>query len=564
MAGNIAFSLLHIKNLSIGFSSGKGIMPAVSNLNLLVQRGEIVALVGESGSGKSITALSILQLLPSPPALYTSGSILFSDQGAGPVDLLQYKAIEQIRGNKIGMIFQEPMSALNPVMTCGRQIAEVLQQHRNLSRKAAAAAAVYWLEKVHIPHAAAAYHKYPHQMSGGQKQRVMIALALCCRPSLLICDEPTTALDVTVQKHILELIGELQQESGMGVLFITHDLGVVAQIAHKAAIIYRGDLLETGTTNQIFNHPQHPYTKALLSCRPAVQPKGNRLPVVADFLNEAAIAPKTTPVAGTRNEERVFVQVQDLVVTFPIARNIWGRTLQSFNAVDGVSFQIRQGETMGLVGESGCGKTTLGKALLRLVQPASGTIQIGEHLVTHFAQKNLLPYRKEVQLVFQDPFAALNPRLTIGDALQEPLLLQPQYRNRGERNKRVRQLLHLTQLPGNALNRYPHEFSGGQRQRIVIARALAPGPTFLVCDESVSALDVSVQAQVLNLLNDLKAELGLTMLFISHDLGVVRYMSDQLMVMYQGKIVESGPAESIYHHPQNAYTKQLLAAIPAL
>jgi peptide/nickel transport system ATP-binding protein len=538
-----SFPLLQIKNLFIGFAQGGEVVPAVKGLNLEVDRGEIVALVGESGSGKSVTALSILQLLALPPSVQTSGAILFSERGELPVNLLQHKAIQQIRGNRIGMIFQEPMSALNPVMTCGRQVQEVLMQHKSLAPKAAKAATIGWLEKVQIPDPQNAYHKYPHQMSGGQKQRVMIAMAMCCSPALLLCDEPTTALDVTVQQHILELIKELQRETGMGVLFITHDLGVVAQIADKVAIIYRGELVERGTTQQIFTAPGHAYTKALVACRPAAQAKGSRLPIVSDFLEGANSTAGSKQVPEPIIKADVLVAVKNLSVSFTIKRNIWGAAIKTFTAVDGVCFEIYRGETLGLVGESGCGKTTLGRSLLRLAAPSGGNIFISGNDITALDNRYIKSFRKDVQLVFQDPFAALNPRLTIGDALEEPLLLQQAYASGKERRKKVSQLLDLVQLPAEAARRYPHQFSGGQRQRIVIARALVPGPHFLVCDESVSALDVSVQAQVLNLLNDLKNELGLTLLFISHDLGVVRYMSDRIMVMQKGKIVESGLAD---------------------
>lgn len=546
--------LLRISNLSISF----GNIPAIRSLNLEVNRGEIVALVGESGSGKSITALSVLGLLSTPPAFYEDGNILFSADGNSVLDLLENNHVLTVRGNRIGMVFQEPMSALNPVMTCGRQVAEVLRRHLGRSVKQARAEAIWWLERVRIPDAVQAYDKYPHQMSGGQKQRVMIALAMCCRPQLLVCDEPTTALDVRVQQHILELIADLQSETGMGVLFITHDLGVVRRIAHRAVVVHQGVVVEAGPTNRIFTQPAHAYTRALLACRPASQPKGMRLPVVADFM-EGAPVPAPVPLPKVPISD-TLVSVQHLVVSFPTRRNFWGRPTAFFNAVDGVSFIIKQGETVGLVGESGCGKTTLGRTLLRLVAPSGGSVEVAGKDLSGLNPQEWRSMRKEVQLVFQDPFAALNPRLTVADALEEPLILQGMKPK--ERRKKMQELLSLVQLPQNAAGRYPHQFSGGQRQRIVIARALAPGPVFLVCDESVSALDVSVQAQVLNLLNDLKAELGLTLLFISHDLAVVRYMSDRILVMHQGQIVEQGDAEQIFRTPGHPYTQALLAATP--
>ncbi|WP_241558452.1 ABC transporter ATP-binding protein [Paracnuella aquatica] len=543
--------------MSIAFQTDAGLQPAVQNLNLQVQRGEIVALVGESGSGKSISALSILQLLPVPPAKYTGGQILFSDNGNTAVDLLLEPDMRTIRGAKIGMVFQEPMSALNPVMTVGKQVREVLLAHQPISKKAAQKEVLQWLQQVRLPDPEKTYHKYPHQLSGGQKQRVMIAMAVCCRPSLLICDEPTTALDPTVQRHILELIQELQQAQGMSVLFITHDLGVVAHLAHRVAIMYGGKLLEEGVTAQIFNSPKHPYTRALLACRPAGHVKGERLPAVEEILQQKP----TPPAAPLRSpSSRVLMQAKNIHVSFPTAHNIWGKPTKVFNAVQGVSLQVFEGETLGLVGESGCGKTTLGRTLLRLIDPTSGKIFFREQELTKLAKGALHQFRKEVQLVFQDPFSALNPRLSIGDALEEPLLHLEGLNGGKMRRSRVAELLNQVQLPAKFQNRFPHEFSGGQRQRIVIARALAMNPSFLVCDESVSALDVSVQAQVLNLLNDLKAELGLTLLFISHDLEVVRFMSDRIMVMQGGKIVETGSAEQVYHDPKEAYTKELLAA----
>lgn len=558
--------LLHIDQLSIRFEGESGTMQAVQGLDLTVRRGEIVALVGESGSGKSVTSLSVLRLLPSPPARY-KGRILFSEDGINTVDLLKAspKELQQLRGHRIAMIFQEPMSSLNPVMTCGRQVVEALRAHRRLSAPAAREEAVRWLQKVKLPRPAEIFHRYPHQISGGQKQRVMIAMAMCCQPSLLICDEPTTALDVTVQKSILELIRELQQQSNMGVIFITHDLGVVSQIAHRVAILYKGELVEENEAEAIFQHPVHPYTKALIACRPALHPKGERLPVVADFLQAGTKEKKPElPVTNNRNEPNVLVRVENLTVRYPGASSWLGQTKSWTTAVDDVSFSIYGQETLGLVGESGCGKTTLGRTLLRLAEPSSGRILFQDKDITQLSKAEIKNLRKEVQLVFQDPYGSLNPRLTIGAAIMEPMKTGGLITSTRERRKKAEALLDQVSLSPQLMDRYPHEFSGGQRQRIVIARALALDPTFLVCDESVSALDVSVQAQVLNLLNDLKKELGLTMLFISHDLSVVRYMCDRMMVMHQGKIVESGDAEQVYRHPQSPYTQQLLEAIPSL
>jgi peptide/nickel transport system ATP-binding protein len=556
--------LLAINDLSVAFRTEGEVVQATKDISLAVQRGEILALVGESGSGKSVTSLSILQLLPSPPAEYTSGSIQFTD-GTSTIDLLRLSPNElrQIRGHRIAMIFQEPMTSLNPVMKCGPQVAEAILQHKKVSAAEARQQAISWFRKVQLLDPEGLYHRYPHQLSGGQKQRVMIAMAMCCQPALLICDEPTTALDVTVQKTILQLIKDLQQEQNMGVIFITHDLGVVAEIADRVAIMYKGEIVEQGDTQSIFQHARHPYTKALIACRPALHPKGEKLPVVADFLQAAKEPPSVQKIQEPApvTQERL-VEVQDLTVKFPTKTNLLGKPLAFITAVDRVSFDIYQGETLGLVGESGCGKTTLGRTLLRLVEPSNGQIRINGTDITTLSSQELKRFRKEVQLVFQDPYSSLNPRLTIGDALEEPIQVTGLLQSRQERKKRVADLLDKVSLPSGAAHRYPHEFSGGQRQRIVIARALSLSPTFLVCDESVSALDVSVQAQVLNLLNDLKRELGLTLLFISHDLSVVRYMSDRLMVMHHGKIVESGESEQVYNHPQSEYTQKLLAAIP--
>jgi len=558
-------TLLEIKNLSVGFRSESGTTTAVKDISLTVSRGEILALVGESGSGKSVTSLSILQLLQSPPAVF-SGSVLFFEEENKPIELLgaSDKLLQTIRGHKIAMIFQEPMTALNPVMSCGRQVAEVLKQHKKLSAADAKKSVIEWFEKVQLPDAAGMYDRFPHQLSGGQKQRVMIAMAMCCQPSLLICDEPTTALDVTVQQTILQLIKKLQQEHNIGVIFITHDLGVVAEIADRVAIMYRGEIVEQGTINQIFTDAQHLYTKALIACRPALHPKGEKLPIVADFLEgvmEPAIV--TVPIRS-RTYNDVLVDVKHLSVSFGVKTNWLGKQTASFTAVDDVSFQLFRGETLGLVGESGCGKTTLGRTLLRLIEPTGGQIFYNNTDITALSKEEIKGLRKNVQLVFQDPYSSLNPRLAIGAAIAEPMSKGGLGTSKKEQKKRVAALLDKVNLPSSAINRYPHEFSGGQRQRIVIARALALNPTLLVCDESVSALDVSVQAQVLNLLNDLKKDLQLTMLFISHDLSVVRYMSDRIAAMQAGKIVELGEAEQVYNQPQTDYTKRLLAAIPAI
>jgi len=563
--------LLTINDLSIDFVSESGTTSALKNITLSVDRSEIFAIVGESGSGKSVTALSILRLL-SKTATFKSGEIIFSEDGKNVIDLIRLpnKELQKTRGNKIAMIFQEPMTSLNPVFTCGDQVAESLQIHKKISFGEAKQQAIEWFRKVKLPEPEKVFSKYPHQLSGGQKQRVMIAMAICCKPSLLICDEPTTALDVTVQKNILQLIKELQEEQKMGVIFITHDLGVVSEIADKIAVMYKGQIVETSSIKEIFENPQHPYTKGLLACRPIFHKKGERLPVVSDFLETTDHRPQTTvkptnldPLTMVRGQSsNVLLSVKDLSVWFPTKKNLFGKSLSFTKAVDDISFDVIKGETLGLVGESGCGKTTLGRALLRLIEPTAGSIIYNGNDLTKKSIDEIKPLRKVIQLIFQDPYSSLNPRLTIGSAISEPLKVHGQYRTEKQRKEKVIDLLEKVNLAPNHYDRYPHEFSGGQRQRIVIARALALNPSFIICDEPVSALDVSVQAQVLNLLNDIKKEFGFTTIFISHDLGVVRYISDRIMVMHKGKIVEQGPADEVYYHPKNEYTKNLIASIP--
>lgn len=561
--------LLTIKNLSIDFISGNEITNAINKISFSVARNEIVALVGESGSGKSVTALSILQLLASPPAKFTSGEILFSEDGNSSINLLQKKGkdLQTIRGNKIAMIFQEPMTSLNPVLTCGDQVMETIRLHKKFYSSEAKRQTTDWFNKVKLPDPEKIFNRYPHQLSGGQKQRVMIAMAMCCHPSLLICDEPTTALDVTVQKAILQLIKELQQEQNMGVIFITHDLGVVAEIADRAIVMYKGAIAEQNTVHEIFSHPQHPYTKALLDCRPVNHPRGEKLPVVSDFLERKSetrnLKSETPPPASDiKLQTSSLLQVQNLSVWFPSKKTLFGRPIDFIKAVDAISFDVTKGETLGLVGESGCGKTTLGRTLLRLIEPTAGKIIYNGVDLTAKKRDELRPLRKEIQIIFQDPYSSLNPRLTIGHSIAEPMKVHDILPTEKQRKDKVVELLEKVNLDARYFNRYPHEFSGGQRQRIVIARALALTPSFIICDESVSALDVSVQAQVLNLLNDLKKEFGFTIIFISHDLSVVRYISNRIMVMNKGKIEETGDADNIYFDPQSDYTKKLIASIP--
>ena len=556
-------SLLSIRNLSIGFDTEDGSTPGVEDIDFEVRRGEIVALVGESGSGKSITALSILQLLPAPPARVLAGEILFTRRDGRIVDLLREPlgVMQQIRGGEIGMIFQEPMTSLNPVYTCGDQVVEAIRIHRKMGAAAARREAIALFEKVQLPDPMRMFARYPHQLSGGQKQRVMIAMAMSGGPSLLICDEPTTALDVTVQKTILELIRSLQRTEDLGVIFITHDLGVVAEIADRALVMYRGRIVEEGSVVELFTHPRHPYTKGLLNCRPALHVKGERLPMVSDYMEGRGTVPE---MVGGREIGEVMMRVEDLRVWYPAKRTWLGKAVAYTKAVDGVSFEVRKGEVLGLVGESGCGKTTLGRALLRLVEPTGGRIAYEGIDWTGLEASALKRRRSQIQLIFQDPYSSLNPRLRIGPAIAEAMMVHGMGVDDRDRKRRVVELLEKVGLLGEHYDRYPHEFSGGQRQRIVIARALSLQPSFLICDESVSALDVSVQAQVLNLLNDLRREFGFTVVFISHDLSVIRYISDRIMVMNNGRIEEMGPAEDLYLRPRTEYTKRLLAAIPGV
>lgn len=569
--------LLSIENLQIDFSTELGRQTAVQSISFELNRGETLAIVGESGSGKSVSALSILQLLPPKTVSYPQGKIWFSHDGQSKTSMLDLgqKALAGIRGKQISMIFQEPMTSLNPVYTVGSQVMEAIRLHEAVSAKEARHRCIELFGKVHLPQPEKMIRRFPHQLSGGQKQRVMIAMAMSVGPSLLICDEPTTALDVTVQKAILDLIKEWQQSANMGVIFITHDLGVVKQIADRVLVMHKGVVLEEGSIKQIFQQPAHPYTKGLLACRPALQPKGKRLPVVSDFWNPEgplSTPPPVGPAISSNNPHRkttssssgqVLMKVDNISVWYPGRKNFLGRVTEYNKAVDELSFDVLEGETLGLVGESGCGKSTLGRCLLNLIQPHAGKILYKGSNLSGLKGSSMKDLRREMQIVFQDPYSSLNPRMKIGEAIAEPLMVHRLVRGKRAQKDRTAALLEKVGLSASHLQRYPHEFSGGQRQRIVIARALALNPSFLVCDESVSALDVSVQAQVLNLLNDLKKEYGFTIIFISHDLSVVRYISDRIMVMRKGKIVESGEANAVYESPQSEYTRQLLASVPA-
>lgn len=553
--------LLRVNNVSIAFKGEAGTIPAIENISFDVREREIVSIVGESGSGKSVTALSILRLLPST-AIIKGGEIRF-EKNTEVLNILELNKDEllKLRGNKIGMIFQEPMTSLNPVLRCGEQVMEAIRAHNKISDSRAREICIDWLTKVKLPDPPTIFNKYPHQLSGGQKQRVMIAMAMCCNPSLLICDEPTTALDVTVQRSILDLIRQLRDEYSIGVIFITHDLGVVSELSDSIVVMYQGKIVEQGKANDVLSTPRHPYTKALLACRPGLYRKRQRLPVVKDFL-EGKTPGTTLSSEPPIKKEGPILSVRNLKVSFPVKTNLLGKVTRRYTAVDDVSFDVHKGEVLGLVGESGCGKTTLGRAILRLIDADSGTISFKGRELTKVKKTDLKFFRKDVQIIFQDPYSSLNPRLSIGGAITEPLKVHGLAKNTDQRKKRALWLLGQVSLAQEHFTRFPHEFSGGQRQRIVIARALSLAPGLLVCDEAVSALDVSVQAQVLNLLNDLKKELGLTMIFISHDLSVVKYFSDRILVMREGKIVEEGDAEDIYSSPKNDYTKRLIESIP--
>ncbi|MEK7915977.1 dipeptide ABC transporter ATP-binding protein [Burkholderia contaminans] len=563
-----------VDDLSVTFRREGATFDAVRNVSFHVDRGETLAIVGESGSGKSVTSLALMRLVEHGGGAITNGRIAFRRRGGAIVDLAQASGatMRGIRGADIAMIFQEPMTSLNPVFTVGDQISEAIALHQSKSPSEARAETLRLLELVRIPEARRVFARYPHQLSGGMRQRVMIAMALSCRPSLLIADEPTTALDVTIQAQILQLIRGLQDEMNMGVIFITHDMGVVAEVADRVLVMYRGEKVEEGESDRIFAAPEHRYTRALLAAVPKLgSMQGTDAPEKFPLLKvEGTSATSTAPTTATAANDAQppvdhaaspILRVRDLVTRFPVKSGVFGRVSQYVHAVERVSFELRAGETLALVGESGCGKSTTGRSLLRLVESQSGSIEFDGRDISAMKGHDLQALRRNIQFIFQDPFASLNPRLTVGFSIMEPLLVHG-VASGAEAQARVDWLLDKVGLPPEAARRYPHEFSGGQRQRIAIARALALNPKVVIADESVSALDVSVQAQIVNLMLDLQRELGVAYLFISHDMAVVERISHRVAVMYLGQIVEIGPRRAVFEAPQHPYTKKLMSAVP--
>lgn len=553
--------ILSYQNVSISFKNNKDWKKVLFDTSFNVYKNEILGIVGESGSGKSITSLAAMGLLPANSSKI-EGTILFENQNSS---LFTEKEWRKIRGNKISMIFQEPMSSLNPSIKCGEQVAEVLREHTKLNESEIKAEVISLFNQVKLPLAEITYNKYPHQVSGGQKQRVMIAMAIACKPTLLIADEPTTALDVTVQKEIILLLKELQKQTGMSIIFITHDLSLISEIANRVLVMFRGNLIEQGNAKQIFNDPQETYTKALIASRPSLNVRLKRLPTIQDFLNNTINFSQVTTTDREEHHKKLYnqpplLEVINLEKEYFNNVGLLGKK-QSFKAVNNVSFKIYEGETLGLVGESGCGKSTLGNAILQLDKATAGQIIYKGKDITNCSKSELKNLRKEIQIIFQDPYSSLNPRIPVGKAIMEPMKVHNLYKNDAERKLKAIEILERVGLGAEYFDRYPHEFSGGQRQRIGIARTIALQPKVIVCDESVSALDISVQAQVLNLLNELKENFGFTYIFISHDLAVVKYFSDQVIVMNQGYIEEMADADTIYSNPQKEYTKKLIDAI---
>lgn len=564
--------MLKVNDLSVSFKNGKSQFKAVKGISFTLDKGETIGIVGESGSGKSVTSLALMRLLNEAQAVI-NGSVLLNNVC---LCKLTEDEMQHVRGNQVAMIFQEPMTSLNPVLTCGFQLTEAIRLHLGLNSAEAKQKTIDLFKEVQLPRPEAIFNNYPHQISGGQKQRVMIAMALACNPEILIADEPTTALDVTVQKTIIELLHKLKAERHMSLIFISHDLGVIKEIADRVLVMYKGEIVEEAAVKDLFANPRHPYTKGLLACRPSPQQHLKKLPVVADFLD--ADKPAVTiesirklyhypdvEIAERKRklyEQQPLLKAEKLSTWFPTDAGFFKRKDHVIKAVNNVSFDVYPGETLGLVGESGCGKTTLGRSILRLIEPTSGKITFGGTDLRELNKNELRQIRKDIQIIFQDPYSSLNPKLTVGQSLMEPLQVHQFYSNDTIRKRKVIELLERVNLQPAHFNRYPHEFSGGQRQRIVIARALALQPKFIICDESVSALDVSVQAQVLNLIRELQNELNLTYIFISHDLAVIKHISDRMMVMNKGEIVETGYPDDIYYRPKEEYTKRLIASIP--
>ena len=569
--------LLQIDDLSLDLCRDSQWNPILHHISFSLNEGETLGIVGESGSGKSVTALSVMRLLNPKIAPYPSGHIYFRPcADKPPIDVLvaDDAVMQSLRGNQIGMVFQEPMTSLNPVLRCGEQITEQIHLHKKVSEKEAKEQVLSLFDEVRLPRPTQIFDSYPHELSGGQKQRIMIAMAMSCQPKLLIADEPTTALDVTIQKNILELIRSLQQKHGMSVLFITHDLGVMAEIADRTIVMYKGEIVEENNVRDIFLNPKNAYTKQLIACRPSMTTRLRKLPQVSDFEgSEAADMQQIVDKLTVAPEERKaahqalysgdkILTVKNLNKVYKVRKRKLFEKQKYYHALHDVNLDIYEGETLGLVGESGCGKTTLGRSMLRLIEPTSGNVFYQGKDIVGLPVPEMRKLRKDLQIILQDPYSSLNQRLTIGEALMEPMKVHGILQNDKARKNKVIELLERVSLNESHFYRYPHEFSGGQRQRISIARALAVNPRFIICDESVSALDVSVQAQVLNLLNELKAEYHFTYIFISHDLSVVKFMADRIAVMQQGVIVESGEADALCEDPQTEYTKKLIDSIP--
>lgn len=569
--------ILKVNNLHLDLKNEEVWKPILHGISFELSNGETLGIVGESGSGKSVTALSIMRLINPKISKIDEGTIHYFDatnEKEYSLTECSEKELRQIRGRKIAMIFQEPMSSLNPVIRCGKQITEAILLHTDLSKKEAKKRVIQLFEEVKLPRPEYIFNSYPHELSGGQKQRVMIAMALSCDPDILIADEPTTALDVTVQKAILELIREVQQKRGMGVIFITHDLGVISEIADRVLVLYKGTVVEEGSISDLFENASHPYTQGLLACRPPLNLRFKKLPTVENYIKQEHLSDTFKEQIGvvSKEERQIYhqklygekpiIEIRNLCKEYPLRRGSLFEKREYIQAISDINLEIYEGETLGLVGESGCGKTTLGRAMIRLVEPSSGSILYRNQELRNLSLSEMRKVRKELQIILQDPYSSLNQHLTIGAMLVEPMKVHRIGSNSKERKRRAIELLERVGLEEQHLYRYPHQFSGGQRQRISIARALAVNPRFIICDESVSALDVSVQAQVLNLLNELKNDFGFTYLFISHDLSVVKFMSDRMAVMEKGKIVELDDADRIYEAPQTEYTQKLINAIP--